>query len=344
MPVTKDTLKRLMILDELLSDPHHQYTMAELSKICSERLVERGYSNISKRTTEKDLKSIEFEPFYMELKKEVVEGKPRYSYRDPRASIFRKELKPEEQHLLAEFLNTLGQFEGLAHFEWFESFRHGFSLEERPKIISFSNNPYLHNSNLLGTLFDCISNSVVVQLDYHVFTDARSRTITFHPYMLKQYNDRWYLIGAADDDDKILNFALDRFDKVTPLPAKKYRECKVNLNERYEDIIGITYYEGAPVEHIVFWADNLARNYIDTKPIHGSQTSIRGEAERELRTQYPLLQEGAFYSIDCMKNYELIRALCSFGSQLLVLAPSHLQDDIYERISNMMEFYKKVRT
>ena len=126
-------------------------------------------------------------------------------------------------------------------------------------------------------------------------------------------------MGAADDDRKILTFALDRIDKVEPLPERKYISCPDDLVDRFEDIVGVTYYENRPVEHILFWVSDSSKGYIETKPIHGTQTPRRGEAETLLRQQYSYLEDGAFYTIDCIKNYELIRLLCSFGKDLIVL-------------------------
>lgn len=343
MPATKNAIVRYRILDELLSDHSHEYSMGDLLEECNIRLEREEYPTVSKRSIEKDLNAIQT-LFDVDIESKLIEGKPRYRYAKRRMSIFRKELKPEEQHLLAEFLNTLGQFEGLAHFEWLETFRMAMRLEERPKIISFSNNPYLQGSNLLGTLFDDIANRVVVRLTYHTFGSNEQKEIDLHPYLLKQYNDRWFLICAADEDDKILTFALDRIDDVTPLPARKYRKCKKDLSERFEEIIGVSFYEENPMEHIVFWVSDRSLDYVQTKPIHGTQTPIRGNHEQALRTRYPHLQGGAFFSIDCRANYELYRELRSFGSNLLVLSPEGIQAKVYEEIAKMAEEYKTLRT
>ena len=85
-------------------------------------------------------------------------------------------------------LNTIGQFDGLDHFEWLDRLKAELEVKRQRQIISFSNNPKLKNSNLLGTLFDYISNKVVILLSYHTFSDEEVRSIDFHPYLLKQYN------------------------------------------------------------------------------------------------------------------------------------------------------------
>ena len=162
--------------------------------------------------------------------------------------------------------------------------------------------------------------------------------------MLKQYNNRWYIIGAANSDKKILNFALDRIDKVISLPEVKFVPCGEDLAERFEDIVGVTLYEDRPLEHIVFWVSDVSKDYIETKPIHKSQKHLKCIALDTLLKKYPNLRSGAVFSIDCIPNYELIRELCSFGKELIVLEPTSIKDEIFKRISLMIEEYSLVRT
>lgn len=343
MPTNKNALTRYKYLDEMLSDRHHFYDIHDLTEKCNEKLVNAGFPEVSQRCIEKDINYLEYDPFYAEIERYRANGHRYIRYKDPSFTIFRKELSEEESNLILEILNTIGQFDGLANFEWLDRLKIGLGLKKRPRIISFSNNPYLQNSNLLGILFDNISNQVVVRLEYHTFMDKEVRKITFHPYLLKQYNDRWYLIGAADDDAKILNFALDRIDAVIALPEIKYKPCNEDLTERFEDIIGVTLYENKNIEHILFWVSDRSKGYMETKPIHGSQCQYKGEKEKELRRQYPSFNDGAFFSIDCIPNYELIRELCSFGKELIVLSPSYIQDDIFNRIKSMLDIYSAMR-
>ncbi len=344
MPTNKNALTRYKYLDEMLSDRHHFYDIHDLTDKCNEKLIEAGFPEVSQRCIEKDINYLEYAPFYAEIERYRVHGRRCIRYENPSFTIFRKELSEEESNLILEVLNTIGQFDGLAHFEWLDRFKIGLGLKKRPRIISFSNNPYLQNSNLLGVLFDNISNQVVVQLKYHTFIDKETKEIIFHPYLLKQYNNRWYLIGAADEDGKILNFALDRIDAVTALPEIKYKTCNEDLSERFEDIIGVTLYEGRNIEHILFWVSDQSKNYVETKPLHGSQCQYKGEQEEKYHSQYPSLTEGAFFYIDCIPNYELIRELCSFGKELIVLSPSSIQDDIFNRIKSMFDSYSVIRT
>lgn len=339
MPTNKNALIRYKYLDRLLSDHHHYYDIHDLTEKVNDMLYEDGFPEVTQRCIEKDLVSLEGAPFCAPIERNKKSGKNCIAYSKRSFSIFTKELNDEEAVLLREVLNTIGQFDGLDNFKWLDDFKIGLHIEERRQIISFANNPYLQNSNLLGTLFDNISNEVVIRLSYHTFNDDTIRSIVFHPYLLKQYNERWFLLGAADSDQKILNFALDRIDKVEPLPEKKYIECPDEIYERFEDIVGVTLYEERQIEHIVCWVSEASKGYVNTKPIHESYTPFKGEKESQLHEQYPKLDGGLFFSIDCIPNFELIRELCSFGGNLVVLSPESIREDIKNRLEFHLDQY-----
>lgn len=345
MPSNKNAFSRYMILDDLLSDRFHNYSIKDLTEILEVKLPKFGLEGVTRRCVEKDIIDLQYAPVFAEIERYKSEtGKRCVRYADPTFSIFNKKLSNEERNLLCEVLGTIGQFDGLDNFEWLEKFKAMLGVKEHEKIIYFSNNPYLKNSNLLGTLFIYIANKVVVRLGYRTFDSDYQKEIDIHPYLLKQYNNRWYVICAADCDGKILTFALDRIINVTPLPDKTYRPSSEDLTERYEDIIGITYHEGEPVEDIIFWASDNVTGYIDTKPIHGTQADFKGERDTALRAQYTTLNGGKFYRIRCIRNYELIRELCSYGPDVIVLSPDHIQKAVHDRIQAMMVGYSNLRT
>ena len=331
MPTNKNALIRYKYLDRLLSDHYHYYDIHDLTEKVNDMLYEDGFPEVTQRCIEKDLVSLEGAPFSAPIERYKKNGKNCITYGKYSFSIFKQEMSREEKSLLREVLSTLGQFGGLDNFKWLDDFKVGLGLEERRPIISFSNNPYY------------LSDSII-RLSYHTFTDKTIRSIDFHPYLLRQYNDRWFLIGAADSDKKILNFALDRIDNAEPLPEKKYIECPEDLYDRFEDVVGVSVYDREP-GHILFWVSDVSKDYVATKAIHGSQTQLKGEAEQNLRSQYPNLEGGAFFTIDCIRNYELIRELWSYGKELLILySDDNIQNDIFDTICEMKEKYSKLRT
>lgn len=65
---------------------------------------------------------------------------------------------------------------------------------------------------------------------------------------------------------------------------------------------------------------------------------------QRLRTEYTQLQGGVFFTLDCISNYELIRELCSYGKDLIVLhSDGTVADDVYKRIQEMNDTYSELR-
>ena len=351
-------MTRYKILDELLSDRYHDYTMDDLTNIVNDRLAVLDIEPIVRRTIEKDIKYLEYDSdFLVEIERYTSKGVDSFDiesqrtvtkrclrYADPTFSIFKKAMSDDERYLLRELLTLVGQFDGLPELSTLEDLRERLQLSESKQIIDMSKNP-LSNSNLFAQLFSAISHKQVIQLTYHRFENMSKFTkIIVHPYLLKEYNRRWYLICAAEKDDKLLTFALDRIVFIETLPAYIYKEYDGNLQERYEDIVGVTLYENMPLEHMVFWVSEESKHYVMTKPIHESQRHYTHERESELRKIYPMLINGAFFSVDCIVNYELIRELMSFGKELLVLEPQNIKNEIIEKISTNLEEYTNLRT
>ena len=354
MPANKNAVTRYYILDKLLANRYHHYSTEDLRKLVNDELEELGQEPVSRRTIELDLHYLEYEgPFLAEIEHyQIDDVSPRtnktikkscHRYADPSFSIFKKDMTDDEKYLLSEALSLLGQFDGLPNLNGLESLRKSLNVKVDRQIISFTKNP-LGNPTLLGELFTAISQKQVVELHYHRFdTPDEERQTSVYPYLLKEYNRRWYLIAATENDRKLLNFALDRIDKVVPLPTHRYKDFDGDLHERFEDIIGVTLPDDAILQTILFWVSDRSKDYVATKPLHESQRNIRGEREDALRSQYPSIEGGRFFSIECIENYELIRELTSFGKDLIVLSPDNIQKRVSDRVTQMYKEYQILR-
>ena len=358
MPINKNAIVRYQILDELLSNRYQNYSMDDLTEQVNNKLaaINPDGDNVVRRTIEKDIHFLENEdPFFATIERYSVDGydyKRQRAYRkrclryaDPSFSIFKKELTSDERYLLRELFSLFGQFDGLPELDGLERLRLGLnSAKKRRPIISLTKNP-LVKKNLFGELFTAISQQVVVELHYHQFSAPdRDRVYHINPYLLREYRSRWYLFGKEVEKDRMMCFPLERIDRIIPLPSYKYQAYDGNLNEIFEDVIGVSVYENEPVNKILFWVSDYSKDYVLTKPLHESQRNLSKKTCDELHEQYPTLKEGQFFRIECKRNYELIRALCSYGQHLLVLEPSSIREEIEARIKNMSEDYKKLRT
>lgn len=342
-------MTRYALIDKMLANRYSNLSIQDITDALSKQLTELGQSSVSKRCIEKDIKYLQSEsPFLVNIEDYKIDEEDKNGrvykkrcirYTDPTFSIFKPKLSDDEKAVLKTALETLGNFDGLENFEWLSDLKHRLKMEEHETIISISKN-ISSNSTLLAKLYTIIRQKNVIRLFYHTFDNLKIRTVNITPHLLKEYNNRWYLIASACDTKRILTFPLDRIDDISVIYTEAYISAPTDLTERYEDIIGVTYIEDAPLLEIIIWASDESKNYIYTKPLHGSQTIIRNNREMLLRTKYPQLKGGTFLKIECKENYELIRELTSFGENLVVLSPSDIVQKVKYRITQMLNKYQ----
>lgn len=352
MPTNKNALTRIVLLDKLLSDRYHAYSIQDMTNYLNKELPQYGQENgVTKRCVEKDIEYLEYKfPILIEfdrysvdahsVKSDKVYKKRCIRYADPTFSIFKGKLTDEEKGLLTVALSTIGSFDGLDRFGWIDDLNKRLGLVEQQAIVLMSKNVKDNeNKTFMAELFSAIRARSVIQIEYKLFNTSEVREVILSPYLLKEYNQRWYLIAGADDTGNILNFALDRIISIKMLPGYEYRLPQKDLSERFEDIIGVTYYEGALVHKIICWTSDKSAPYIQTKPMHSSYTPITGEREIAIRAKHIVPSGGALFSLECMENYELIRELCSFGGDLKVISPQPIVNAVKHRIKSMAEIY-----
>ena len=339
--VKKNAIMRYKILDSLLSNRNRYYSISELLEKVNEALELDGMEPVSRRCIEKDLNTLECAPYEAAIERVWYHGKKCIRYAEEGFSIFTKKLTEEEENLLSEVLNTIGQFDGLDTFEWLDSLKKRLDIKEHRRIIQFDSNPYFEGRNLIGSLFTAISNKQVLALKYHTFKDPQVREVVVYPYLLKEYNNRWFLIVGVEDGT-ILNFALDRIDDFKPMPHIDYIEPDEDLESRFDDIVGVTLFKDKPTEDILLWVNEEGFQYVKTKPLHGSQRDVKGEEDKTMREKYPALQGGRFFRLQCILNYELEQLLMSKMNQLVVLEPATLKDSLINRIKKMDSLYSSI--
>jgi len=339
--VKKNAIMRYKILDSLLSNRNRYYSISELLEKVNEALELDGMEPVSRRCIEKDLNTLECAPYEAVIERVWYHGKKCIRYAEEGFSIFTKKLTEEEENLLSEVLNTIGQFDGLDTFEWLDSLKKRLDIKEHRRIIQFDSNPYFEGRNLIGSLFTAISNKQVLALKYHTFKDPQVKEVVVYPYLLKEYNNRWFLIVGVEDGT-ILNFALDRIDDFKPMPHIDYIEPDEDLESRFDDIVGVTLFKGKPTEDILLWVNEEGYQYVKTKPLHGSQRDVKGEEDNAVRERYPALQGGRFFRLQCILNYELEQLLMSKMNQLVVLEPATLKDSLINRIKKMDTLYSSI--
>lgn len=340
MPTNKNAQLRYQVLDRCLSNWSRRYYIEDLVEACNEALYQyngetKDGGGVKKRQVQEDLKFIESEEGYGMLIDAIQDGHRKYyRYHKKGASIKEQPINQEELDLIHNAPILLKRFEGVLQFEWLDDLEKRLYTtsklgETLDSVVSFQHNPYLKGMDAYyKPIFDSIVNKRVIEIVYHPF-GKYARTIIVIPYYLKQYNNRWFLIGKHKDSKYLSNFAIDRIEsyKETSKPYEPLSE-DVDFKEYFSDIVGVSL-SNAPVEEIVLKVSNKAYGYIVTKPLHESQSAV----------SIPIGEDYWQVILKVQNNYELRSLLRSFGEQIEVMAPASLREMMKDSADAVSKMY-----
>lgn len=332
MANTKNSAIREMVLDRCLRGKR-KYTMQDLMDACNKELRNHELSEVtSLNTIRQDLRNIESR-YYTIVEDKRVGRNIYYSYKDPSFSIFDAPLTEDEMRHLNDTLLMLKRFEGLPQFRWISEMNtrlqtNFMSSGEEAPIIGFDENPYVQGADYLTQLYDAICHHACLKLTYRPFLSDEAKIHEIHPYYLKQYNGRWFLLGWSQQAQRLNTYALDRIEGISRSDTKYIENTMFDFQEYFEDIIGVSINNNNTLEKVRLWFNKEQLQYVKTKPLHGSQ---RVFDENEL---------GGVVEIEVMPNFELEQLLLSFGERVKVLAPKGLVEIIKNRIATNLKNYE----
>ena len=139
-----------------------------------------------------------------------------YSYTDSEYSIENNPLNEQDLSNLGEAIDILKQFKNIPILNKLQEMvirLEGIIPEKKQsgrKLIDFETNENLKGLSLIDPIYKAIKNRQVLKMEYLPYTYTENLRMTIHPYLLKEYHNRWFLIGSNDELKKISHLALDR--------------------------------------------------------------------------------------------------------------------------------------
>lgn len=335
MPVNRNALIRFKTLDNCFRNRHRRWTLDDLQEACAAALYEyEGIDKgVSKRTVQMDIQLMRSDKLGYNAPI-VVHEKKYYTYTDPEYSITNIPLTNQDLGKLTEVVEILRQFKGFSHFQdlsgmvqRLENKIHSAKTKQEP-VIDFEKNENLKGLEHIETLYQAIIRKKAVELRYQSFKARAANEFVFHPYYLKEYRNRWFVLGVKGNESHILTLALDRIGVIQETKAAYIPPRGFNVSEYFEHVIGVTVNRSSPPEKVVLFADNATAPYILTKPIHHTQQLLE------------TLSNGVVLSIEVQLNFELEREILGFGDRVKVMAPERLKRRIREIIENASDQYE----
>ncbi len=339
MPQSKHALVRMRLINECLRSKARKtrkyWSKTELiAKINEEKDIK-----VSERTLDYDIYLMRY-CSQLNYKAPIAYNKKEngYYYTDPAYTIENLPLNEVELHALATAAATLSQYKHMAVFSEFAStVNKVINLVQQisseppgmnPKFIDFEKAPYAEGNEYLDALIEATRNKRPVRISYRKFEDAQPKDRTISPCLLKEYRNRWYLVGLQHETDNLRKFALDRICSLESVPETPFRET-VNFKPElyFKNAIGISKEDGQ-VEEVILSFSPHDGNYVKTQYLHNSQELLVDD-EIEVRVR-----------LKVVINYELEATILGFGKEVKVIAPEILKQKILRTLDACRKQYQ----
>lgn len=334
MATNKHASIRYIALDKCFSNFGRMYFIDDLLEACNKALYDyTGVGDgVKKRQLYEDINFMQSEQGWEVPLEKFKHGKQvYYRYSDPNFSISKKPITQEEAKQLKEAMSILLKFKGMPQFEWIDElgarldnvFQSGTDIS---KVVDFEENQFLEGINHFADAFNLILNKRVATIKYRGFKQLVAQEFIFHPYYLKQYNNRWFLFGYNEQYREISNLALDRVISLGETDLLYRTNTFVDFDECFEDVIGVTLPPEACPEKIILKISDNILPYLKTKPLHGSQRLKVDDGINLL-------------SLDLIVNYELKALILSYSNNIEVVQPLHLREEIIFTLQQSLNQY-----
>ena len=171
--------------------------------------------------------------------------------------------------------------------------------------------------NLHG-LLHAIRNCLQIKFIYHKFYEEQESERSIFPYALKEFRNRWYVIGQDTGEESIRCYGLDRLSRLEITSEKFIYPGDFSIDEYYRYCFGIIkpYDENEKVHEIILSFNAFQGKYVKTLPFHDTQQVIM-DNDNEYRIKLKLYI-----------THDLVMELLSYGDNLTVLKPQVLINEL----------------
>ncbi len=201
------------------------------------------------------------------------------------------------------------------------------ALQEGNKL---SPSVFLEKRKSLGTdlihgIIHAIQNRLILQFTHQKHWEDFSTQREVYPIAIKESQQRWYLVSLEKSTQTVKTFGLDRISNLK-ITDTKFKPFAFNVEKEFRNTFGVL--RDSPAEKVTLQFSKMQGEYIKTFPLHESQL-IKVETEDFI----------TFEMYICL-THDFIMELLKYGSNVKVISPISLQNEIKNSISEMSNLYQ----
>ena len=191
-------------------------------------------------------------------------------------------------------------------------------------FVEFENKSAIEHIPNFKIVLDAIQQQLPLTFKHNSFYHLKQEEYTLKPYFLKQYQNRWYVIGETEKGYR--TFGIDRIENIT-IGTKKFKAKTEEAKDKFSHVVGLNYVDHK-LEKIQLSFHISQKPYVMSLPLHHSQKETNTETadtfDIELRIH---------------PNFEFRQQILKYGSLVKVLEPKWLAEEIKEELRKGFEGY-----
>jgi predicted DNA-binding transcriptional regulator YafY len=319
MGISKSAYSRYRIIDKMLKNQFKPYpTLEDIQEACVPKLEYIPSLN----TLEKDIRNMK-QSYVFEAPIVYCRKNKGYYYTNPNYSINSIPLTDDDILTIKEALDLIKNLGGGNRVN--ERFSNAIQKilatykEEFPegnfdrKIIQTDYIEGAKGYENFNVLFESCKNQHPISFVHYSYTKRVFNALIVHPIRLKEFENKWYLIGYSESHKSIRTFGLDRIYEPMQLKGK-FISCNEKKIESYcNDIYGVYPIELQKKQKITFFTSIHITNYFEAYPIHPSQKAKKNGSG------------SSYFTINVVPSMELMKLFRSYCKHLEVINPNWLR-------------------
>jgi len=171
--------------------------------------------------------------------------------------------------------------------------------------------------------------NTVLRIRYRKYMSPEADNRTIHPYAVKEFAKRWYLVAYSEEAGALRTYALDRIQALESLPKTFRMPRDFNVDRLFQDSYGIYLPEGDAPVLVKIRATEREAAYLQDLPLHPSQTLVSREKDGS-----------CIFALRVIPNPNFLMDLCCRGNRLEVLEPESLRASVREALNKALLLYE----
>ena len=179
----------------------------------------------------------------------------------------------------------------------------------------------------LTVIIDAMRDNRRMCISYKGYNMSDYQDMFIHPYCLRLFKRRWYIIAYSEYSKGNRLFMLDRARSVEVLTDSFTMPEDFDAEEYFNDIYGVRQTDRSEMTKVVLKVNANRCDLLRNLPLHPSQKEI------ETTPEYSI------FKVELKPNFDLKQELISYLDALEVLEPVSLRDELRMTIKSMYRKY-----